>query len=531
MTSLSVCGAAPAPGPPHTFTPTMPTLGRRAARTLLVVIAIGTLVALWPARLGGAVTHVSTQGSSMEPLFHQGDLVIVRSASEYRIGDVVAYRSRLLDTVVLHRIIAVDQGHFVLKGDNNSWLDAERPTTSDVIGRLWLRAPRAGTFTSRWTPIGLAIGAVVAFSSASTAAVRRPSGSERTSMRPRHLEPTRARSWGLACVTLTACAVASAVVTAYAFTQPTTIPASVKVPYTQRAEFGYTAPAPTSVYDQGRAETGDPVFLRAAPEVEITVTYDFDAKTAHTLSGSMALNVELSDGTGWHRSFELAAPAPFNGTHATRSATLDLDEVQAMLADVRAATGTGGGSYNLDVVSDIRAVGTVGDRPAEVAFTPRMELQLDALRVAPRTSDGGTSTPFLTASTKDVETTHLVANRVDARWLKIPISTLRRAGGAGFAATALAACIAAIASSRRRPDEVTRMARRHRRRAVRVRTAEPRNGVSVLDVASISDLARLADQHQSLILHERAPGSDTYHFQVDHTVYRYIGGIDRTVYG
>jgi signal peptidase I len=502
----------------------------RLARILLSVVALATLAALWPARLGGMATYVSTHGSSMEPLFRHGDLVVVRSAPEYRAGDVVAYRSRLLDTVVLHRVVATEHGRFVLKGDNNSWLDADRPTTDDLIGRLWLRVPRGGTLASRWTPIVLAAGVLLAFYRASTATVGRRPRSRKTSMLLRPPQPARAQAWRVVSATFAACGVASAVVAVYAFTQPTSVTASSKLPYTQRAEFGYTAPAPTSVYDRGRVETGDPVFLRAAPQVEVTVTYELDAETAHEVSGSMGLSVEISDVSGWHRSLELAAPAPFDGTHAVRSATLDLDELQAMLADVRAATGMGGGTYNLDVVADIRSGGFVGGRPLDIGFAPRLELQLDALRLAPRTRDGGTPTPFLTATTEDVETTHRIANRVDARWLRIPISTLRRVGGAGFVTATIAASLAAITWSRRRPGEAPRLAPRHRRRVVPVRTAEQRDGVSVLEVASMDDLARLADQHQALILHERAPSSDTYHFHIDRTVYRYVSDIDGTVH-
>ena len=507
----------------------MPTLRRRSARTVLVIVAVGMLFALWPARLGGTVTYVSTHGSSMEPLFRQGDLAVVRSAGSYRVGDVVAYRSRLVDAVVLHHVVALDHGRYVLKGDNNSWLDAERPTASDLIGRLWLRVPRAGTLVSRWTPMMLAAGVAVAFGSTSNATVRRRPRSDRTSMLPRHHDPIGVHPWRVATVTLAACAVAFAVVAAYAFTQPTTVTAITKLPYTQRAEFGYTAAAPTSVYDRGRIETGDPVFLRAAPKVEVSVTYDFDAKAAHAVSGTMGLRAEISDGSGWHRSFELAAPAPFKGTHVARTATLDLDKVQAMLADVRDVTGVSSGSYNLDVVADIRSGGAVGGRRLDAGFAPRMELQLDPLRLAPRTRDGGTPTPFLTAATEDVETAHRIANRVDLRWLRVPINTLRRVGGAGFVAAAIAASIAAVASSRG-PDEAARIARRHRRRMVPVLASEQRDGVSVLDVASMSDLARLADQHRMLILHERARGSDTYHFQIDRTVYRYVSGIDRRVH-
>ena len=44
----------------------------------------------------------------MEPGFQTGDLAILRPAGSYAVGDVVAYRSESLDTIVMHRIVSGD---------------------------------------------------------------------------------------------------------------------------------------------------------------------------------------------------------------------------------------------------------------------------------------------------------------------------------------------------------------------------------------------------------------------------------------
>ena len=59
----------------------------------------------------------------MEPGYHTGDLVLVRKAQTYQVGDVVTYRDAEMGSYVIHRIIGIEQGLFVLKGDNNSWID------------------------------------------------------------------------------------------------------------------------------------------------------------------------------------------------------------------------------------------------------------------------------------------------------------------------------------------------------------------------------------------------------------------------
>ena len=72
------------------------------------------------------------------------DLVALRPQHTYRVGDVVGYRSTLIHRVVLHRIIAIHDGRYVFKGDNNSFTDPDRPTRSQLVGRLWLHVPSAG---------------------------------------------------------------------------------------------------------------------------------------------------------------------------------------------------------------------------------------------------------------------------------------------------------------------------------------------------------------------------------------------------
>ena len=75
-------------------------------------LAAGFLV-FGPHAVGGPLTYVTTRGDSMEPRMHQGDLVTARKASDYKVGDVIAYRDQqLLNQVVLHRIVSQEGDTF-----------------------------------------------------------------------------------------------------------------------------------------------------------------------------------------------------------------------------------------------------------------------------------------------------------------------------------------------------------------------------------------------------------------------------------
>src|SRR5262245_49045395 len=92
----------------------------------LVVFAVAAWLLLAPTQIGGETRYVTTSGVSMAPRFHSGDLAVVRPADDYKVGQIVAYRSAQLRTVVLHRIIAIKGDRYVFKGDNNDFIDPAR---------------------------------------------------------------------------------------------------------------------------------------------------------------------------------------------------------------------------------------------------------------------------------------------------------------------------------------------------------------------------------------------------------------------
>lgn len=114
-----------------------------------IALTLAVLATAWwllaPPTFGGSTSFTNVDGSSMLPKLQRSDLVAVREAKSYKVGDVVAYRSPLIHRVVLHRIVRVRaDGHFVLRGDNNSYLDPDHPDRSQIVGKLWFHVPTAG---------------------------------------------------------------------------------------------------------------------------------------------------------------------------------------------------------------------------------------------------------------------------------------------------------------------------------------------------------------------------------------------------
>jgi signal peptidase I len=120
----------------------------RSVRFVATLLILEALLGLWiffaPTQMGGSSVYSVTSGVSMQPLLVRNDLALVRVQTSYHVGDVVLYHSAILDKPVLHRIIAIQNGDYFFKGDNNNFVDPGYATRSQLVGKLWIHVPAAG---------------------------------------------------------------------------------------------------------------------------------------------------------------------------------------------------------------------------------------------------------------------------------------------------------------------------------------------------------------------------------------------------
>jgi signal peptidase len=114
-----------------------------------VVLALAYFA--WPLQWGGGTTWVVVKGTSMQPNFHTGDIVIARKDSHHEIGDILVYRVPEeymgAGKLIMHRLKAVrEDGTYVIQGDNRDTPDAFIVGPQDVVGVERVHIPRVGTF-------------------------------------------------------------------------------------------------------------------------------------------------------------------------------------------------------------------------------------------------------------------------------------------------------------------------------------------------------------------------------------------------
>jgi signal peptidase I len=117
-------------------------------RALGIAVTVLCFWALWfflaPTSLGGYDSYAITDGTSMLPQFHTGDLVILRQQSSYHVGEVAGYHNKMLGVVVMHQIVGRAGKRFIFKGENNSYDDPYEPVASGIVGAEWIHIPRLG---------------------------------------------------------------------------------------------------------------------------------------------------------------------------------------------------------------------------------------------------------------------------------------------------------------------------------------------------------------------------------------------------
>jgi signal peptidase I len=149
---------------------------RRLRRAVSVIALVGILLGLaslfHPLGFPGPFTVTIIRGSSMEPGYHNGALLVLRTESNYAIGTAAAYRVPQGELgaghIVIHRIVGGNGTiGFVMQGDNNNAVDPWRPKQADMVGAAWIYQPTLGRgLVFLHQPVieaGLAAGFMVAY--------------------------------------------------------------------------------------------------------------------------------------------------------------------------------------------------------------------------------------------------------------------------------------------------------------------------------------------------------------------------------
>jgi signal peptidase I len=480
-------------------------------RKLGTAIAGILLLVAYVAALSGSVAFVRTHGNSMYPGITTGDLVIVGERSVYHPGDVVAYHSRDLRQVVLHRIKAIHGNRYTFRGDHNKYDDPERPEAEELIGREVLHIPGGAVWLDRLkAPHTLAIIAFALVAGGGTATNKRRK--PRKKHMAQHARPVANPTW-LADLSRTSAAVAvlavaigmSAVVLAViAWTRPTTRPSPTPLGSGPTLTFSYRAEVPRSPAYQGTTVMApDPLFRSLVHTVQLSYAYI-------GRPGTVRLDAELSSANGWHARIPLQPTTRFDQARTRGQVELHLDDLNRRAAAAASVIGMPADQVSVAVVSTIRSAdgGTFAPRLTLVLTPTQLRLTSDKPQLEFHDSAG----PSLGAAQ---------ATSIEIAGSSVKVSALRVASP-GTAAVALTVLVAVVLAGRRRSGSETLVpARKYRGLLLEVEPIISPPGRPVVEVTDFVALAKLATRYGVLVMHWTQRHEQTFVVHDDGIIYRY----------
>lgn len=479
----------------------------------LLLLAVGWLI-LAPSQLGGSSSYVVTHGNSMEPGFRAGDLAVIRSADDYQAGDVMAYHSDTLDTVVMHRIVAVEDGRWVLQGDNNSWLDPDRPTQDQLIGRLALRIPQGGLWLDRLTsPVALgllAFGLVAGGGNAVQRRRRRRRHMSQHLIRDRRtvsvggLPPWARSAGGVAAVA----AVLGVLLAIPAWTTAPVEAGTTDDHVAQTMTFSYrTEVRPSAAYDDTIVTSPDPVFRKLAQTVDVRYSY-------RGRPGSIAVTAELSTAGGWHSTVPLGPPVSFSGDVQSETVRLDLKALEDRAQAAAAETGMPASEVQIAIVPSV----TTADGST---FEPVLTMMLTPLQL----TLVGEESSLTVTDAASTTTTAAGPGTLSIAGRDVSVSTARTVSAVLLLGALLVALVLGLLALRgTRSSEGAMIRRRYAPILIQVQPMPHPAGRPVVDVVDFATLAKLAQRYGLLVMHWSRSNVETFVVQDEGTTFRYRAG-------
>jgi signal peptidase I len=486
---------------------------------LLVAVALPVVWFFAPLQLHGHTGYVIVKGVSMHGKLENGDLALLREASSYRVGDVVAYHNAKLGAVVLHRIVKITpNGHYRFRGDNNDFVDGgPYPTARDLVGVEWVRIPKAGALML-WirSPFHMiAIAAFALFLGLFPDGRRRPGRTGEPLPRRRRRSP--ASELQLVPAIALACLGGLWLVSLAA---PTTKTVLDRTLFTHHGSFSWTGTAPTHApgFANG-VSTGDVVFVKLDPRVRLGFDYRLGSTRPLHVRGSGRLQLDVSGTNGWHTVELLGTPVPLRQGRAKLRAVLDLASIIRLAHAVDRETGVVSTAYAVKLTPRIQVSGEAGVTPIDSRFAPSLSFSLDASRLVANASTADQPNDIVRSADRSGLVTRTNSFGVGPRALGV--TTARSVGRVGtlLALVVLLAAIA-IARGRRGLDEPALVNWRYGDWLVPISQLPP-EAAAFTDVADIAALVRLAERYNRAIMHLSDGGVHTYLLSEHGVTYRY----------
>jgi len=487
-------------------------------------IMVISLIAMWivfaPTRIGGRASYVIINGNSMEPGFHRGDLVIVQTALKYEVGDIVTYSDAKMGAYVIHRIIETNQDYFILKGDNNSWIDAYHPIRNEIVGKLWIHIPKLGK-TMEWlrVPINMAL-TIGMFGGVLMAGKKtQPNLHGKRNKRP----VGKSTGWiEMALYTVGFLTLAFLALSVLSFSRPV-IRTADDIQYDQTGVYYYSATGPSGIYDTEILHSGEPIFPKLTCSINIGYSYNITGPV-QTVSGTQQLNALITDEqSGWQRTIPLKPSTAFSGNSYSTTAPIDLCQIQALVNAVEQETGFRPNTYTLAIISQLAVAAKVEGQDLYDSFDSKLIFKFDKVHFYLANNGNDGTDPLQSSKSGLLANSNTQENTFSFLGFELNVLGIRFLGVGGLILSLISLLILGwyvFDAAQRSPEALIRI--KYGALIMDVYDRGFENLSSVIEVTAIEDLAKLAERQNAMILHMTRDFLHYYFVQSDGMIYRYV---------
>jgi signal peptidase I len=500
---------------------------------LLTVLLAVVWVIFAPGILGGQASYVIVNGNSMEPLYRPGDLVILRGSDRAEVGDIFTYWYPEVGPVI-HRIVAREGDRFIMKGDHNSWTDGYHPQFGDLIGKAFAHLPGVGNTVkwlrkpSRFAGIVTIMAGLLIFGLVFDSSQKKRKVIKWPLLRFRfpHIPPSIVREREGYLFALSLLLFASIALGIYAFIAPLSRTVEDNIEYVNSVDYLYTALSNSKVYTEGIILSGEPVFTQLNCKLKIEMDYVIQSAQPVAVSGSYNTGVVVSEPTGWKRTISLQPDTPFKDNAFKGSVILDICTIQKMIDTMTELTGLNRSYYNVSVISEITASGKIGGRVYQEKFSPKLDFILDPAELYLVQGEINGSNPLRWKLAGTLLGELKVANDLSLFGLEIPVLTARIVAIIGLMISIAGIVLLTLpVYQEAKKDELAAIHLKYAPLLVQINQSQTKRrtaSTKLIDIASMADLVRLAQNADQVILEQTV--GDEHHFLVfsDPYTYRYI---------
>lgn len=502
---------------------------KRIITIFIIFVMMVVLFLFAPSQFGGKTTFLVISGISMEPLFHKGDLVIVRASNDYQVGDIVAYKNQEMSGLpVIHRIIKYETGNYFFKGDNNNWIDSYTPTKEELIGKLWIFIPKFGRIVqwlsapSHLLLVLLLMGGIFMIKPISDQKKRKNKKKADVSEHTSIIEGVTIAGFILGALFL--------VLGIFAFSRPL-MQSPQKIAYTQTGNFGYSASSVSGVYDNDSINSGQPIYTKLTCRVYIKYGYSFTGdKSIHT-SGKQSLSILIEDpASGWKRTISDSGDLIFNGNSYTAKSTIDVCQVKRIVEDYLKIAQVESKLFTLIILPKTEMKGSFNGQLFSSKFEPNLILNFDLTHFYMPSNDQE-GNPLVVTKEGSFTSNISQPNTMTFLGMEPTVKSMRI-----FSIIGLLFCLLLLGAigyfflltAKKNEDESIRLRFHSLLVDIQDSSSEFSPQTLFFDMSTIDDLAKIAERDSTLIMHilsDPKVGGQYYVVKTERGFYRYISNI------